>query len=809
MKKMRQEEGKIVQGNTKKKSRRTRKRVSNPKQTYVYGQKRRDKNGNPINTGQDLEVDEKEKTPAQILQEEMNAFYDNNDSISLAKSLGWNPNRLESVYCDPVEGGPEPKILAEILVGDHENEEVNSNTKLKAYIIEKPLGWSIFSPKGSKKKKKIDATKNVKPESSTPAIPPEEKEENLDIDMDAFLAMMTPEEIAEFESEGGSLKFSNEDAIAVQIVEESEGSEDERLTAYKVELAQWQALEKSGAVLNSPKPKTPATFAKDSKKDKKQSKKGSNATPLAEIEPYERPSVIKWLKDLKAAEGEPIKGGKYWVSLAGACDIDDSGLVLLCPKDMKSNIHVDSTRYTCVVGTTQNLSPPSLRKTQQKGNNIVPDDIKIVSKIQKGRGNDPVFTALVSFSDVFSTCSDLVNIIQKRFKDGIRGDRTADPIDVRAPRRLIHCNSISVSSLSQNDGASVSLLLEENDSYVTDDEDFEDDEEELFLNERKAPDDISLFTNRGYASSYEKGSFMGRSELRLNPSTNAYREVNGIADGYPGWIVDRYDKWVFIQHDENNLQGPLPSIHDGNTLGCYIFGSTRNRAEIGGVSKPELLEGKAAPDELVVTENGVKYIVSLSEQLSTGIFLDQRTQRAWLKNNCSDKTRILNCFAHCGAYSVAAACSGASTVSLDLDKKWLDRIEPQMRLNGIEDFNERHDCIYGDCFDWLLRLGKRGEKFDIVILDPPATSVGKKKKRWSVKKDMAELVTLAAPLVKQGGLLLTTNNCSTLHPSKFAKACKLGLDSCKNSKNSVLEKVVPMPCDFPSISTSPVTNLVW
>lgn len=112
-------------------------------------------------------------------------------------------------------------------------------------------------------------------------------------------------------------------------------------------------------------------------------------------------------------------------------------------------------------------------------------------------------------------------------------------------------------------------------------------------------------------------------------------------------------------------------------------------------------------------------------------------------------------------------------------------------------------------FDWLLRLGKRGEKFDIVILDPPATSVGKKKKRWSVKKDMAELVTLAAPLVKQGGLLFTTNNCSTLHPSKFAKACKLGLDSCKNSKNSVLEKVVPMPCDFPSISTSPVTNLVW
>ena len=60
------------------------------------------------------------------------------------------------------------------------------------------------------------------------------------------------------------------------------------------------------------------------------------------------------------------------------------------------------------------------------------------------------------------------------------------------------------------------------------------------------------------------------------------------------------------------------------------------------------------------------------------------------------KTRVLNCFAHCGAFSVAAATAGAETVSLDLDKKWLDRIEPQVMANGIDDLN-RHDSIYGDC----------------------------------------------------------------------------------------------------------------
>lgn len=113
-------------------------------------------------------------------------------------------------------------------------------------------------------------------------------------------------------------------------------------------------------------------------------------------------------------------------------------------------------------------------------------------------------------------------------------------------------------------------------------------------------------------------------------------------------------------------------------------------------------------------------------------------------------------------------------------------------------------------FDWLNRLNKRGEKFDIVILDPPCTSVGKKKKRWSVKNDMDELVALAAPLVKPGGLLWTTNNCSTVRPEKFARMCKSGLEQAgKGGMASKLERVVPMPVDFPSIGTQPVTNLVW
>jgi 23S rRNA (cytosine1962-C5)-methyltransferase len=220
------------------------------------------------------------------------------------------------------------------------------------------------------------------------------------------------------------------------------------------------------------------------------------------------------------------------------------------------------------------------------------------------------------------------------------------------------------------------------------------------------------------------------------------------------------------------------------------------------------LEGNPAPEMIPILENGVTYLVSLDRDLSTGIFLDQRPQRAWLTRNCCADTHVLNCFAHTGAFSVAAAAAGASTVSIDLGKKWLDRLPEQLQSNGI-DFDERHDCIYGDCFDWLTRLAKRGEKYDIVILDPPSSSVGgRKKKRWSVKNDMDELVALAASLVKKGGLLWTTTNSASVPPIKFARLCRKGLEAA-GFDSAKLERIQPMPVDFPTVGSQPVKNFVW
>jgi 23S rRNA (cytosine1962-C5)-methyltransferase len=327
--------------------------------------------------------------------------------------------------------------------------------------------------------------------------------------------------------------------------------------------------------------------------------------------------------------------------------------------------------------------------------------------------------------------------------------------------------------------------------------------------ETDLPDDIAVLSDRLNNHKFHEGSFLGRRSLRENPLTNAYREINGEADGFPGWTVDRYAEWLLIQHDTNEYKGPLPSIHDGFTAGVYLLPSNPNRAAMGSKDnvRPYLLEGKPAPEIVPILENGVTYHVSLDRDLSTGIFLDQRPHRAWLSRYCTADTHVLNCFAHCGAFSIAAATAGASTVSLDLNKKWLDRIQPQLEANGIEN-DERHDCIYGDCFEWLEKLGKRGEKFDIVILDPPSSSVGKKKRRWSVKNDIDELVELAAPLVKKGGLLWTTTNSGSIPPLKFAQQCQKGLE--KAGINSAkLERIQPMAVDFPTIGPQHVKNLVW
>lgn len=337
----------------------------------------------------------------------------------------------------------------------------------------------------------------------------------------------------------------------------------------------------------------------------------------------------------------------------------------------------------------------------------------------------------------------------------IVGDgRYGDPLDIRAPRTLLHCETLTLS-----DGRQFESPL---------------------------PPVFAPFQG-AQTSALRRG-------LAGDVATTCYREVHGAADGKPGWYVDRYGDYLWVQQDEGATRIELPPAK-----GTYLTLGRRDRSH-GGQDKPRLLDGQAAPTELQVLEHGTPYLVELGEQLSTGLFLDQRPQRAWLARH-GHGLRILNTFAHAGGFSIAAATAGAQTLSIDLSKHWLGFIPRQLAQLGID--AQHHDCIYGDIFDWLPRLAKRGEKFDLIILDPPSTSVGRKKKRWSARTHYPELVRLAIQLLRPGGRLWTSTNHRGITPRRFAALVTQGCPELE------LERVCPPALDFPCRGPRNQKTFVW
>ena len=357
----------------------------------------------------------------------------------------------------------------------------------------------------------------------------------------------------------------------------------------------------------------------------------------------------------------------------------------------------------------------------------------------------------------------------------IRGDgRYGDPYDLRAPRALLHAYELSVGGHCFTAPVPVDL-------------------------QRYLP---SAYT--GDAPLWQRS----REGLFVPGYQDCFRLVHGEADGARGWRLDRYGDWLWAIHDEGAPVGPLPA----NARGVYKLEALIDRSR-GQQSSPQLWRGEPAPLDHEVWEAGVRYRVRLGEQLSTGLFLDQRPQRAWLSGRSpeghptqapplQEGMRLLNTFAHAGGFSVAAACAGAETVSVDLSSRWLSYLHESLELNGLS--SQGHRLCSGDVFDWLRRLVKRGERFDMIILDPPSTSVGKTKRRWSAKKDYPELVSLALPLLAPGGRLFTATNHRQISPARFVQLVGSALPS-----HIELERVCAPAVDFPHDGPMGVKNLIW
>lgn len=166
--------------------------------------------------------------------------------------------------------------------------------------------------------------------------------------------------------------------------------------------------------------------------------------------------------------------------------------------------------------------------------------------------------------------------------------------------------------------------------------------------------------------------------------------------------------------------------------------------------------GNAFPTLVEIEENGVKYQVDVKDGQKTGFFLDQKYNRLAVQKLCKG-ARVLDCFTHTGSFALNAGIAGAqSVIGVDASELAVEQATANARLNGLEN---KVKFICEDVFELLPRLEEEGERFDVVILDPPAFT----KSRSSVKnavKGYREINLRAMRLVKDGGFLAT---CSCSH----------------------------------------------
>jgi len=299
-------------------------------------------------------------------------------------------------------------------------------------------------------------------------------------------------------------------------------------------------------------------------------------------------------------------------------------------------------------------------------------------------------------------------------------------------------------------------------------------------------------------------------------ATDAFRLIHGASDDWPGWYVEQLGA-MRLSQSELPLTEKQRELLQSQGEGCYQKTLSRQvRRATPAETSPQLVFGLAAPERFVIRENGVKFELSFKEGYSVGLFLDQRdNRRRFLTGHIaadfrlptsSAKLEVLNTFAYTCGFSVCAALGGARTTSLDLSKKYLEWGKRNFGWNGLDP--AEHDFIYGDTFDWLRRLAKKGRAFDVIILDPPTFSQSKESGVFRAEKDYGKLVTAALAALKPGGVLLASTNAAELPPEDFLADVSAAIRA--TGRKILQQQYVPQPPDFPISRSEPAyLKTVW
>lgn len=246
--------------------------------------------------------------------------------------------------------------------------------------------------------------------------------------------------------------------------------------------------------------------------------------------------------------------------------------------------------------------------------------------------------------------------------------------------------------------------------------------------------------------------------------SDSYRLIFGEADFVPGLIAERYCSegkvYIVIQFLALACEVFRNEILSA-IKGCCNPYAIYERSDAGVREKEGLPEkagwiGKAGAEVITIEENGVKIQVDIARGQKTGYFLDQKFNRARVAQFCRGK-KVLDTFTHTGAFGLNAALNGArQVVSVDISEDAVNLVNTNIRLNNMED---RVTAVCADVFDVLKKYEAEGEKFDVIVLDPPAFT----KKAKAIEKAYGgykEINLRAMRLLNEGGILVT---CSCSH----------------------------------------------
>lgn len=247
--------------------------------------------------------------------------------------------------------------------------------------------------------------------------------------------------------------------------------------------------------------------------------------------------------------------------------------------------------------------------------------------------------------------------------------------------------------------------------------------------------------------------------------TGSCRIIFGEADFLPGLVVDKFEDVLVVQslalgidRLKSLILKQLKKVlfEDGVAVrGIYERSDAKVRKQ-EGMEQYKGFIGEPFDTKVRITENGVKYIVDVKDGQKTGFFLDQKYNRLAVQRLCKG-ARVLDCFTHTGSFALNAGIAGAREVTgVDASELAVKQAAENAVLNGLSD---TVGFLCRDVFELLPELEERQEKYDVVILDPPAFT----KSRSSVKnavKGYREINLRAMKLVKDGGFLCT---CSCSH----------------------------------------------